>query len=154
MNDKRTFIIEHANERFMDVVAGAIAAIREWAHVADLQVVLSDVKRTLDQNAAMWPALRDFAAQVPWDINGERGLIEPEDWKDLLTAAYLLEVRVAPALAGGGFVMLGARTSKFGLKQMGEFLTFVRAEGDQRGIQWSVPARQSFDESIERRAAA
>lgn len=152
MNDKRTFIIERANTRAAEVVENAIRAIREWAGIADLQVSLSDVTRTLDQNAAMWPALRDFAAHVPWEINGEKRLIDPEDWKDILTAAFELEMRIAPALQGG-WVMLGARTSRYGKRRMGEFLTFVRAEGDNRGVRWSAPARQNFDEYIERAAA-
>ena len=153
MNDKRVFIMERSNSRVMQVVENCCAAIREWALVADLEVRLSDVLRTLDQNAALWPALRDFASQVRWNINGEERMLDPEDWKDILTAAFELEVRMAPALVGGGFVMLGVRTSRYGNKRMGEFLTFIRAEGDQRGIQWSVPARQNFDEYIERRAA-
>lgn len=153
MNDARTFVIERKNARAAQVVETCCAAIREWAGIADLQVKLSDVKRTLDQNAALWPALRDFSAQVEWAINGKQQLIEPEDWKDILTAAFELELRMAPALIGGGFVMLGARTSRYGKRQMGEFLTFVRAEGDERGVKWSAPARQSFDEFIERSVA-
>lgn len=153
MNAKRTFIIEQSNERRDLVVDGACAAIREWAATSDLQVDLGDVKRSLDQNAAMWPALRDFAAQVQWSVNGEERLLEPEDWKDILTAAFELEVRVAPAL-NGGIVMLGARTSRYGKRQMGEFLSFVRAEGDQRGIRWSAPARENFRDYIPEERAA
>ena len=150
MNEPRTFIVERVNDRRGQVVETACEAIRTWADAADLQVTLSDIKRTLDQNAAMWPALRDFATQVPWEINGERRLLEPEDWKDILTAAFKLELRMAPALIGGGFVMLGVRTSKYGKREMGDFLTFVKAEGDTRGVRWSAPARDRFDEYIPR----
>lgn len=150
MNEKRTFIIEKNNATHGRVVDNCCAAIREWASVTDLQVRLSDITRSLDANAAMWPALRDFAAQVRWEINGEPQLLEPEDWKDILTAAYQLEVRMAPALVGGGFVMLGVRTSRYGKRRMGEFLTFLRAEGDERGVRWSAPARANFDEFIQR----
>jgi hypothetical protein len=155
MNDPRIFVVERSNARFLDVVENACAAIREWASIADFQIKLSDISRSLDQNAAMWPALRDFAQQVPWEINGEPQLMEPEDWKDVLTAAFEFEMRVAPALQGG-WVMLGARTSRYGKKRMGEFLTFVRAEGDNRGVRWSAPAKANFDEYIDRveRAAA
>lgn len=153
MNDARTFVMERSNSRVDQVVEACCAAIRQWAGIADLQVKLSDVKRSLDQNAAMWPSLRDFAAQVQWEINGAPQLLDPEDWKDILTAAFELEIRMAPALIGGGFVMLGARTSRYGKRRMGEFLTFVRAEGDTRGVKWSAPARQSFDDYIDRRAA-
>lgn len=145
MNIPRVFVIERANTRASQVVDAACAALREWAGIADLQVRLSDITRSLDQNAAMWPALTDFARQVEWAINGEPTTLAPEDWKDILTAAFELELRMAPGL-DGGFVMLGARTSKYGKARMAEFLTFVRAEGDTRGVKWSAPARERFAE--------
>lgn len=150
MTESRTFVMDLRNERRGDVLENCIAAIRQWASVANLQVRLSDIRRTLDQNAAMWPALTDFANQVEWEIDGVVQKLAPEDWKDLLTAAFFLEIRTAPALHGGGRVMLGHRTSKFGRKEMGEFLEFLHAEGAERGVRWSAPARERFDEFLPR----
>lgn len=151
MGDARTFIVERANPRAGEVMRRAIAAITEWVDSgADLALRLSDVSRSLDQNAAMWPALRDFAAQVNWAVTLRDGTVaraDAEDMKDILTAAFEQETRMAPGLRGG-FVMLGARTSKYGKRKMADFLTFVRAEGNERGVRWSAPARDNFDRYI------
>ena len=93
-------------------------------------------------------AATDALAFVADDNRYEQ--IRSRVWKDILTAAFKLELRMAPALIGGGFVMLGVRTSKYGKREMGDFLTFVKAEGDTRGVRWSAPARDRFDEYIPR----
>ena len=155
---KQLFKIERKNERWQDVARRAVAAIKEAALSGrDFQVVIDEVKRTLDQNAAMWPALTDFAKQVPWPVtcsDGSTRQITPEELKDVLTAAFEQETRMTPGLRGG-FVMLGARTSQYGKRKMGDFLTFVRAEGNDRSVVWSGRAREKFDEFIPaaRRAA-
>ncbi|HHA2482863.1 TPA: recombination protein NinB, partial [Stenotrophomonas maltophilia] len=98
-------------------------------------------KRTLDQNAAMWPALSDIAKQVPLVItrrDGSTRQATPYDWKDVLTAAFEEETEWAPGLRGG-VVMLGARTSKYSRRKMGDFLTFIHAEFSDR-VRWSDSA--------------
>lgn len=156
VTDKLAFIVRHENPRWRDVRDRAIEAIREWTERADAMIRLSDVLRTLDQNAAMWPALRDFAAQVPWQVTLEDGTTvraDAEDMKDVFTAAFERETRMAPGLRGG-LVMLGSRTSKYGKRKMADFLTFLRAEGNERGVEWSEPAKDTFSEYIERQRAA
>jgi hypothetical protein len=60
--------------------------------------------------------------------------LSPEDWKDLLTAAYRRETqRVAMGL-DGGMVMLGLRTSKMSKREFSEFLDFVHATAEDRGV--------------------
>lgn len=150
MGDKRVFKIEHSNPRWRHVLEAAISAVREWAESGDLMISLSDIRRTLDQNAAMWPALRDFAKQVAWSVtlrDGSTIRADAEDIKDIMTSAFEQETRMAPGLRGG-FVMLGARTSNYGKQKFGDFLTFLRAEGDDRGVQWSAPARENFERYI------
>lgn len=154
--NKQTFLIEHKNPRFMAVVDRVCKAVRERAQESSFQVVLSEVKRTLSQNDAMWPALTDFAKQVAWPVTQRDGSTQQataDDMKDVLTAAFEEETRMAPGLRGG-FVMLGARTSKYGKKKMGDFLTFLRAEGNDRGVVWSEKARDNFDQYIQTRKAA
>jgi hypothetical protein len=146
--ERRTFIVQHKNPHWRQVLDLGIATIREIAEAGDLQFTLSDVLRTLDQNAAMWPALTDFARQVPWPVtrpDNTTRQAEPDDMKDILTAAFEGESRMAPGLRGG-FVILGARTSKYGKRKMADFLTFVRAEGNDRGVKWSEKAKEKFDE--------
>jgi hypothetical protein len=157
MNEKQLFKVERKNPRWQDVAGRAIAAIKESALSGrDFQVAIGEVKRTLDQNAAMWPALKDFADQVPWPVTCHDGTTRqatPEEMKDVLTAAFEHETRMAPGLRGG-FVMLGARTSQYGKRKMADFLTFLRAEGNERGVVWSEKARDSFDEYIPCQRAA
>lgn len=155
MSTKQRFIIERKNERWPDVMERAHRAIEDAVSERDVMVVIDDVRRTLDQNAAMWPALTDFAKQVKWPVirpDGQVGQADAYDMKDILTAAFEEETRMAPGLRGGT-VMLGARTSKYRKRKMADFLTFLRAEGNDRGVVWSEKARDTFDEYIQRRAA-
>lgn len=110
----------------------------------DVTVRLDDVLRTLDQNAKMWPMLTDFAKQVRWPVNGEMSLLDAADWKALLTAAFQQEARMAPGIRGG-YVMLGARTSKFNKKTMADFITFLYSEGSDRDVKWSEPSREMYE---------
>jgi hypothetical protein len=69
--------------------------------------------RTDAQNRLQWPILQEFAKQLEWPVNGQFVKMTPDDWKDVLTAAFNQEsVRLAMGL-NGGVVMLGQRTSKF-----------------------------------------
>lgn len=98
------------------------------------KVVVSEPSRTLDQNAAQWPILEAFSQQLDWPVNGERVKLPPEDWKDILTAAFQKElVRIAQGL-DGGMVMLGMRTSKMGKKTFSEYLDFLNATAAMRGV--------------------
>ena len=105
-----------------------------WNANDGYQVTLSEPPRTLDQNAAQWPILEAFSKQLEWPINGVMTKISPEDFKDILTAAYKREtVRVAMGL-DGGMVMLGSRTSKFKKAEFSEYLEFLNATAALRGV--------------------
>jgi hypothetical protein len=145
---RQTFTIERRNPRWRDVLDRCVAAIREAAEAGDVLVKLGEIVRTLDQNAAMWPALTDITAQVPLVITSRSGATRKAtayDWKDVLTAAFEEETEWAPGLRGG-VVMLGARTSKYGKRKMADFLSFVHAEGSERGVMWSDRSADKFDE--------
>ena len=126
--EPRTIILAHdlARERACQAVMqaqdGAVCKIRPPT-------------RTLDQNAALWPLLDAFSAQLQWPINGKMVNMEPEDWKDVLSAAFRREsVRVAMALDGAGVVMLGMRTSKMGKAQFSDWLDFLHSVAVDRGV--------------------
>lgn len=88
-------------------------------------VEISKPNRTLEQNAAQWPILEEFAKQKQWPVNGELCWLTKEEWKDILTAAYKKEkVRLAQGI-DGGVVMLGQRTSKFKKKEFSEWLEYL-----------------------------
>lgn len=156
--ERETFILRHSNPRWREVMERAISALRGWAERGEVEIRLSEVVRTLDQNAAMWPALTDFAEQVAWPhiVGGEWviALMSKESWKAVLTAAFEGELAIASGLDGRSEVMIGARTSKYSRRKMGDFLTFVRAEGNDRGVVWSEKARDTFAEYIDSRRAA
>lgn len=103
-----------------------------------LVLVLRPETRSEAQNRLMWPILTCFAKQCQWPVNGELGYMEPDDWKDVLTAAFKGEdVRVAQGLTGGK-VLLGQRTSKFSKKQFAEWIEFLYATAALRGVQLPV----------------
>jgi hypothetical protein len=65
--------------------------------------------------------------------------LSPEEWKDILSAAFRREtVRVAMGL-DGGMVMLGARTSTMGKKEFSEWLDFLNATAALRGVNVNAP---------------
>ena len=118
--------------RDQDVRARAVAAV----HTAPpgWQVIVREPPRSLDQNAAMWPILDAFARQLQWPVNGKLVSLEPDDWKDILTAAFEQDARVAEGL-NGGFVFLGQRTSQFTKAKFSAFLEFLHATAVERGVE-------------------
>lgn len=124
---KRVFHLVHGMAR-----RNAVQAVQEapdgW------MVVVQEPTRSLEQNAAQWPILTAFSQQLQWPVNGALCWMTPEEWKDILTAAFKQEnVRLAQGL-NGGVVMLGDRTSKFGKKQFSEWLEFLHSVAADRGV--------------------
>jgi hypothetical protein len=90
--------------------------------------------RNLEQNAAQWPILQAFSEQLEWPVNGHMVRMTPDEWKDILTAAFNQETtRLAMGL-NGGVVMLGMRTSKMDKKIFSDWLNFLHAVAIERGI--------------------
>lgn len=122
------FILSHdtARRRAMQAVADAPAG-----HV----VTVKEPTRNLEQNALMWVLLQAFSDQLKWPVNGAMVTLAPEEWKDILSAAYKRESqRVAMGL-DGGMVMLGMRTSKMGKREFAEFIEFINATAAHRGVE-------------------
>lgn len=145
---KRSFVVRRDNPRRATVCEAAIQHMRErYGHGDDFDIEIRDPKRSLDANACMWATLADIASQVEWPhtVNGawQIGLMDSESWKAVLTAAHQAETRMAQGV-GGGAVMLGARTSKFTKRQMGDFLEFCNAFGSERGVRWSEKALEDL----------
>lgn len=92
--------------------------------------------RTTAQNRMLWSILTDLAAQVEWPVDGKTQKLEPEEWKHILSAGLKKTQRVAQGIEGG-FVMLGQRTSRMTVAEMGDLITLGHAFGDERGVQWS-----------------
>lgn len=86
--------------------------------------------RSLNQNRMMWANLEDIAQQVIW--YGVK--LTKEEWKDVLTAA-LKKQKVVPGIEGG-FVVIGARTSKMTVPEMTELIELSTAFGTQQGVKF------------------
>lgn len=106
--------------------------IKPWVmdgHTLSLEVKAET--RSTEQSRLMWSCLNDLSRQIDW--HGQK--LDPEAWKDMATAA-LKRQRVVPGI-DGGFVVLGARTSKMTKAEMSELIDFLMAFGDDKGVQWS-----------------
>lgn len=124
---KRTFVLSHSEAR---------ARAQEAVRTADdgFVVTISEPTRSLEANAAMWPILQAFSDQLDWPVNGIMTKLTPDEFKDILTAAFHRETaRLAMGL-DGGVVMLGLRTSKMGKREFSEFLEFLHATAVARGV--------------------
>ncbi len=124
---KRTFFLVHteARQRAAECVKTAPDGY---------SVTVQPPKRTNAQNAAMWPILEAFSAQLQWPVNGRMVYMTPEEWKDVLTAGFRQETtRLAMGL-DGGVVMLGSRTSEMLKPEFSEFLEFLHAIAVSRGV--------------------
>lgn len=106
-------------------------------------VTLAPETRSAAQNRLMWPILTEFSKQLQWPVNGEMVTMPPDDWKDVLSAAFNQEsARLAMGLSGG-VVMLGQRTRKFTKSQFAEWIEFLYSVAAQRGVTLPV---WSYDE--------
>ena len=128
--NKQIFVIQPYPHPARQNAINAVHAAKEGQ-----VVTVAEPTRSLEANAAQWPILQAFSDQLVWPVNGKMTELTPDEWKDLLTAAFRREtVRVAMGL-DGGMVMLGARTSKFSKKEFSEWLEFLHATAADRGVE-------------------
>jgi hypothetical protein len=119
---------------------------RAWALVTTglaggpVLITLGREKRSLSQNAKLWPTLTDVSKQVDW--YGEK--LSPEDWKHVFTAG-LTKQRAVPGI-DGGFVVLGTSTSKMDKATFSNLLELIHAFGAEHQVQWSDPAIKAFEQ--------
>ena len=86
--------------------------------------------RSLEQNRLMWANLEDIAQQVIW--HGVK--LDKQEWKDVLTAG-LKKQKIVPGIEGG-FVVIGARTSKMSMAEMTELIELSSMFGAQQGVKF------------------
>lgn len=126
MAEKRTYRLVHAEAR-RRAAQDVATAPDGWC------VTLSEPTRSLEQNAAQWPYLAGFAKQKQLCINGAMEWVTDEDWKDVLTACWNGEVRMAAF--DGKVIMLPQRTSSMGKKVFSDWLEFLIAMAAQSGVE-------------------
>lgn len=107
--------------------------------------------RSAVQNRKMWAMLGDIARQVEWPVDGRMQRLNADDWKHVLSAGLKRHQRVAMGI-DGGFVILGQRTSKMTIAEMGDLIEIMTAFGNERRVSWSDPEWVSLMEA-ERQAA-
>lgn len=100
-------------------------------------VTISEPSRNLEQNAKMWAMLADVSEQTDWHGNK----LNPEEWKDLLSAG-LVQSKVVPNMTGNGFVILGQRTSKLSKSQFAALIELITAFAVDRGVIFGVKGKQ------------
>ncbi|HOD33463.1 MAG TPA: recombination protein NinB [Holophaga sp.] len=99
-------------------------------------VTIQEPTRNLTQNSRLWASLTEVSRQVDW--HGNR--LTPDEWKDVFSAA-LKRQKVVPGI-DGGFVVIGARTSKMSKREFGELLELVYAFGAQHGVVFKDPGEE------------
>lgn len=124
MSDRKRFFL--VTDRVRDRACEAVRSAPDgWV------VEVRAKTRTLAQNARMWAMLTDVSRQVDW--YGRK--LSPEEWKDVFTAS-LKRQDVVPGL-DGGFVVLGARTSRMTIREMGDLMELMSAFGSERGVKFT-----------------
>ena len=78
----------------------------------------------------MWANLEDIVQQVIW--HGVK--LDKQEWKDVLTAG-LKKQKIVPGIEGG-FVVIGARTSKMSMAEMTELIELSSMFGAQQGVKF------------------
>ena len=131
----------------------AWAAAKVMAKAGAFELVLRLPTRLDVQNRKMWPMLRDIAEQLHWPVNGKLQRMSREDWKDVLTAGFQQESRIAEGIAGG-HVFLGMRTSRMSKRRFAELVEFIYAFGTERGVRFSAPSTALYRDVTESRRAA
>ncbi len=145
MSNERTFIVEGQSLRSVMLQVWNLVSQGVAAGPVEVVARCPGKRRSLSQNAKLWPMLTDIARQVQWPVDGAMQELAPEDWKDILTAGVRKEQRVAQGIEGG-FVMLGSRTSKMRKKEFAELIEFIYWFGSERGVQWSEPALRTYEQ--------
>ena len=91
-------------------------------------VKISEEKRSLDANAAMWAALSDISRAKP-----DGRMHVPEVWKSLFLHAAGHAVQFEEGLDGRPFPV-GFSSSRLSKQQMSDLLDFIFAWGAERGV--------------------
>ena len=123
-------------------------AIQEIKAISDYtkpqQVTIEPEKRSNGMNKAQWPILTAFANQVQWPVNGQMVYMTPENWKDVLTAAFRKEVpKMAMAFDYSGVVMLGQRTREFKKDEWPAWIEFLNWAAAEKGVKIPVSKREA-----------
>lgn len=142
---RRVFVLAHTRAREL----AAQHAMREAPDGA--LVIFQQAPKSRIQEEKYHAMIGDIARQ--YSHAGRKW--EAEDMKRLLVAAFKHEtkddpdlaeewremgdIELAPAIAGGGFVVLGTQTKRFPKKLATAFIEWLYAFGAEHEIRWTSP---------------
>lgn len=118
----------------MQVVARAAKTIIDSGRDAVITVAEKVDKRSSQQNRLMWELLGQIAQRKQWPVDGRLQWLEPEEWKDILSAGLKRHQRVAMGIEGG-FVILGQRTSRMSVQEMTDLIELIYAFAAEQGVE-------------------
>ena len=123
---KQTYRLSHDTARLLAVRAVQTAP-------EGYVITVSEPTRSLEANAAQWPYLEAWAQGKEICINGKMVKGTSDDWKDIHTALYNGETRMA--VHDGKVIMLPQRTSKMGKKVFSDWMEYLVAVTEQAGLE-------------------
>jgi len=130
------------SEEDMDgVLSWVIEFVQRGLASGPVQIALGRPRRSLDQNAKLWPMLHDISKQVEWYGHW----LTPEEWKHVLTAALHQEQKVVPGI-NGGFVVLGLSTSRMSKREFSDLIELMYAFGAEHRVEWSDSAERVLEQ--------
>ena len=124
----------------MTVIYKAAHDAMEDGYPVELRMIPKKSTRSLQANALMWVRLGEIAAQVVWYGNK----LTADEWKEIISAS-LKKQRVLPGIEGN-FVVIGVRTSKMSIKEMGAMIELCHAFGAQHDVKFSADPSQIEEE--------
>lgn len=143
---KRIFRIDSDQSKHFTIQA--IKAISDYTKPQ--QVTVEPEKRSTGDNKKQWPILTAFANQVQWPVNGQMVYMTPENWKDVLTAAFRKEVpKMAMAFDYSGVVMLGQRTREFKKEEWPDWMAFLNWAAAEKNVKIPVSKKEAEALGIE-----
>lgn len=146
MKDQNRRMLNTANE--MPMLGAQLRKYLE-AGPAEVRWKRPESERTIEQNDKMWAMLADIAKQVVW--YGKK--LADYEWKDVFSAA----IKKQEAVPGidGGFVILGARTSRMSIRLMSDLIELMYAFGadEDHRVFWTDPKVIAQMQAMQKEAA-
>lgn len=142
---KRAFQYRQANPSAKMVIDLAVVEMRQRAlNGKDFDVVVSEPKRTLAENALLHALISELAGKIEW-AGAKR---DTETWKRLLVASWMRAegkpVTILPALDGNGVELVPVRTSNLGKRACADLIEFIYAWGADQGVKWDSSDKRIF----------
>lgn len=131
---KRIFVYDPGNPNRAGVMQLLWQFIRQAGR--KVQITVADPTRTMEQNRLMWAMLGDLENQLKWPVDGELCVLEPEEWKTILTAGLRRDTRMAKGI-DGGTVLLGMKTSSMTKSEMSDLIELMYSFGARHDVEWT-----------------